>query len=68
MAQVKKAVSFKNAVINMDDYTITEFGKDDTKVYRLGDVLRDWHNVEGVTFTIQQTEELPAMNDQEDDC
>nr|DAU17524.1 MAG TPA: YonK protein [Caudoviricetes sp.] len=48
--------------------TVTEFGKDDTKVYRLGDILRDWHNVEGVTFTIQQTEELPAMNDQEDDC
>ena len=35
MAKKTKSIAFKNATISIDDMTITEFTKDDTKVYDL---------------------------------
>lgn len=63
MAQAKKAVAFKNAVIDVKDGTITEYNKDDTKVYKLEDVLADWDGVEGVSLTIQQAYDIPPCED-----
>lgn len=55
MAQAKKAVTFKNAIIDTKDGTITEFTKDETNVYNLQDVLAEWNGVEGISITIQNT-------------
>lgn len=61
MAQFRKSVSFKKAVIDMEDRTITEYDKDGTRVYSLDTILRAWDGVEGIAFSIQQSGELPDM-------
>ena len=63
MAQAKKAVAFKNAVIDVKDGTITEFTKDETNVYKLDDILAEWDGVEGISLTIQQSYDLPPVED-----
>ncbi len=63
MAQAKKAVAFKNAVIDVKDGTITEFTKDETNVYKLEDILAEWDGVEGISLTIQQSYDLPPIED-----
>mgnify|MGYP004621778117 FL=1 len=63
MAQAKKAVAFKNAVIDVKDGTITEFTKDETNVYKLEDILAEWDGVEGTSLTIQQSYDLPPIED-----
>lgn len=63
MAQAKKAVTFKNAIIDMKDGTITEFTKDETNVYNLQDVLAEWDGVEGISITIQNTSEIPPVEE-----
>lgn len=60
MAKKTKSIAFKNATINIDDMTITEFTKDDTKVYDLKKVLQDWHNIDGISLTIKQDNDVPA--------
>lgn len=60
MAKVSKSASFKNAVINKEDMTITEYTKDDTKVYSLEKLLADWDGIECISLTIKQDDELPA--------
>lgn len=67
MAQAKRAVAFRNAVIDMKDKTITEYIKDDTNVYKLEDVLADWDGVEGISLTIQQAHEIPGIDEDEDE-
>lgn len=63
MAQAKKAVAFKNAVIDVKDGTITEFTKDETNVYKLNDILAEWDGVDGISLTIQQSYDLPPIED-----
>lgn len=63
MAQAKKAVTFKNAIIDTKDGTITEFTKDETNVYNLQDVLAEWDGVEGISITIQNTSEIPPVEE-----
>lgn len=60
MAKKTKSIAFKNAIINIDDMTITEFTKDDTKVYDLKKVLQDWDNIDGISLTIKQDNDVPA--------
>ena len=60
MAKVSKSMSFKNAVIDLENNTITEFTKDDTKVYGLGDVLKTWDGIEGISVSIKQEDEMPS--------
>lgn len=63
MAQAEKAVAFKNAVIDVKDGTITEFTKDETNVYKLDDILAEWDGVDGISLTIQQSYDLPPIED-----
>lgn len=65
MAQIKKSVSFKNAIIDMAENTITEIGKDDVKTYDLSSILSEWNGVEGVTISIQQAQDIPSAEDEE---
>lgn len=60
MAKKTKSIAFKNATINIDDMTITEVTKDDTKVYDLKKVLQDWDNIDGISLTIKQDNDVPA--------
>lgn len=64
MAQSKKSISFKNAVINMNDHTITEFAKDETRTYDLDSILREWEGVTDISLSIQQASDIePVDND-----
>jgi hypothetical protein len=67
MAQINKTLVFKNATIDMQDKTITEFLKDETKVYKLDDVLNDWNKVDGITFSIKQVDDLPTSDEGNDE-
>ena len=60
MAKVSKSMSFKNAVIDLENNTITEFTKDDTKVYGLRDVLKTRNGIEGISVSIKQEDEMPS--------
>ena len=63
MATVKKSVSFKNAEIDFEKGQITETTKDEMRVYDLNEILKEWHGVQNISFTIQQSEDLPAIED-----
>ncbi len=60
MAKVSKSMSFKNAVIDLENNTITEFTKDDTKIYGLRDILETWDGIEGISIAIKQEDEMPS--------
>ena len=60
MAKASKSIAFKNAVIDKIEGTITEFTKDDTKVYSIEKLLEDWDQVEGISLTIKQDDDVPA--------
>ncbi|MBC5688200.1 YonK family protein [Mediterraneibacter sp. NSJ-55] len=67
MAKFTKSTTFKNAVIDLDEETITEFTKDDTRVYSLKKLLKDWDGVEGISITIKQDDEIPEDSFYDDD-
>jgi hypothetical protein len=58
MAKESRQISFKNAVICVEDNTITEYLKDETKVYDLKKVLSDWNGIEGINFTLKQEDDV----------
>lgn len=58
MAQHKKSVSFKNATIDVAAGTITEFTKDGENEYKIDDTLREFDKIDGISLTIQQTNEF----------
>lgn len=60
MAKASKSIAFKNAVIDKAEGTITEFTKDDTKVYSLDKVIEEWDGIEGISLTIKQDDDVPA--------
>lgn len=60
MAKASKSIAFKNATIDKAEGTITEFTKDDTKVYSIEKLLEDWDQVEGISLTIKQDDDVPA--------
>ena len=57
---MKKSTSnvFKNAVINAEDMTITEYTKDEEYVFDLKKVLSNWDSVDGITLTIKKDYEI----------
>jgi predicted RNA-binding protein len=59
MAVRNHSVSFKNAEINLEEGTITEFAKEDIKVYRLLDEIRKFEG-EGrrINLTIKEVFDL----------
>ena len=60
MAKASKSIAFKSAVIDKAEGTITEFTKDDTKVYSLDKVIEEWDGIEGISLTIKQDDDVPA--------
>ena len=60
MAKASKSIAFKNAVIDKAEGTITEFTRDDTKVYSIEKLLEDWDQIEGISLTIKQDDDVPT--------
>ena len=60
MAKASKSIAFKNAVIDKAEGTISEFTKDDTKAYSIEKLLEDWDQIEGISLTIKQDDDVPA--------
>ena len=60
MAKASKSIAFKNAVIDKAEGTITEFTKDDTKVYSIEKLLEDWDQVEGISIVMKKDADVPA--------
>ena len=60
MAKASKSIAFKNAVIDKEEGTITEFTKDDTKVYSLEKLIEDWDGIEGISIVIKKDDDVPA--------
>lgn len=60
MAKASKSIAFKNAVIDKAEGTITEFTKDDTKVYSLDKLIEDWDGIEGISIVMKKDADVPA--------
>lgn len=60
MAKASKSIAFKNAVIDKAEGTITEFTKDDTKVYLLDKLIEDWDGIEGISIVMKKDADVPA--------
>ena len=60
MAKVSKSASFKGAVINKADMTITEYSKDEKRVFSLEKLLSDWDGIENISLTFKQDDKIPA--------
>lgn len=60
MAKASKSIAFKNATIDKEERTITEFTKDDTKVYSLDKLIEDWDGIEGISIVIKKDADVPA--------
>lgn len=59
MASVVKSESFENATIDINDMTITEYGRDDTKSYSLLELLKRWDGIPNITLSVRKIETLP---------
>ena len=57
MAKRTKSISYKGATLSLKDRTITEFTKDETRVYSLDKLLSDWDEVEGISLSIRLDED-----------
>lgn len=55
-----KSISLKNATIGLEDGTVTEYTKDETRTYNIRKILEDWDQVDGVSIAIKQDDEVPA--------
>jgi len=64
MAKVSRSTSFKGAQLCIECNTITEVTKDETRVYNLNKVLKEWDGVENVSITIKKEDDLPEDGDQ----
>lgn len=67
MAKYQKSVTFSNAMIDMDDGTITEYDKDGDilGVYSIGDVMKMWDGVSGVTLAIRVSDCMDVTGEAE---
>lgn len=65
MAKKVKSLSFTNATISVADNTITEYTKDDTVEYNLLNVLKEWSEIDGLSISFKQNNEV-STHDYED--
>lgn len=67
MAKFSKSLSFKGISIDYEKDLITEITKDDTKYYKLSEILNDWAGIEGISLTLKKEDELDSNFDGEED-
>ncbi len=59
MAKSSMRDYYKNAVIDVDDMTLTEITKEETRVYDLNKILKKWDKIEGISIIIAKDSEIP---------
>lgn len=59
MAKSSMRDCYKNAIIDVDDMTLTEIDKEEERVYDLRKILEKWNKVDGITITISKDCEIP---------
>lgn len=64
MAEAIRSESFENAIIDLEDMTITEYGDDFVKCYNLYELLKRWDGVVGITLSIKRC--VPLLPDGRD--
>lgn len=64
MAKTTKTTTFSKAVINVDDMTITEYSKDDVRVYSIEKLLSEWNGIEGISLVIKQDSNIPSEDNE----
>lgn len=65
MAKSTKSVSFSNAIIDIDEDTITETKKDECTTWNLSDVLKQFNGLPGVSLMIRYDDALPGELEEE---
>lgn len=65
MADLVQSETFTNAIIDVDDLTLTEYGEESVKVYSIYELLRRWDGIVGITLTIHRS--IPMPPDGRDD-
>lgn len=61
MAKASRAEKYSKATIDREGGTITEYLKDETKVYNIDDILTRWNGVENISISISTDDELPSV-------
>lgn len=61
MAKLTKSVSFAKAKINLEDMTITEINKDDSKVFDLMEILNEWDGINNISITIKKDDDVKPL-------
>ncbi len=65
MGKLTKSMSFKSAVINVEDMTLTEELKDETNEFDIMDILKAWDGIPGVSITIKQDTDYVSAGGEE---
>jgi len=63
MAFTEKREQYKNAVLDLSDRTLTEFGCDDVRVYCIEEILKRWDGVPNIVLTIEQRVSIPPTEE-----
>lgn len=58
MADITRKEVYRNAILDMQDLTITEIADDGVKTYNLLDALDKWDGQLGITLTIEKKDSL----------
>lgn len=48
----------------MEDMTITEYNKEDVKVYSLKRLLKEWNGIDNVSLTLKLDDQIPALSEE----
>lgn len=62
MADSIREEVYRNAIIDVDDMTITEYSPDNVKTYSLLDIIKRWNDVPNIEVVIRQCAQLPPLD------
>jgi hypothetical protein len=63
MAFTEKREQYKNAVLDLSDKTLTEYGCDEVRVYSIEEILKRWDGVPDIVLTIERRVDLPPTEE-----
>lgn len=66
MADLIKEEVYRNAIIDLDDMTITELSPDNEKTYSILDIIKRWKDVPNIEVVIRQHAQLPPLDGRND--
>jgi hypothetical protein len=66
MAKISKSMSFKDAEINLEDLSLTEFKKDNTTEYNIMDILKEWNGIKGISLVIKLDNDVNTIGEDDE--